>query len=361
MHFNVTVDNRTPFSVGQFVIPDRHGQEALIVVMSATFEAKPGHPVEIAAEQAPIRDTDEYRGDPESSSTIYEGDVVPIKPFVDVLVNGFAFAPGGRPVTSVPVEVAVGDVKKTLTVMGDRTWTAGQASSPKPFVTLPLIYERAYGGTTEAGQVDIRNPVGVGHKGATSRDPDVETEVPNIEYPGQPVTNTLSRVDPAGLGPIGRYWKPRSDFAGTYDKAWEESRFPMLPLDFDERHYQAAPPDQQSKTIRGGEGVHVVNMSPSSVWRFRLPKLEVPMHVLHDDRQELRAPRLDTVVLEPHDSRVTMTCRLCLPNRRNTAALREVIVGHVHPGLLKARRLGKVYIDPRGLDGTDTRTPLFRA
>jgi hypothetical protein len=360
MQFNVVLDTRTPFTVGQFVIPDRHGQEVLVVVLSATFEVKSATEIDIAAAQAPIRPVDEHRGDPAASSPVYEGDVTPTKPFVDVLVNGFAFAPGGRPAESVPVEIAVGDVKKTLLVWGDRNWAVGHASAARPFVQMPIIYERALGGTTPTGEVDVRNPVGVGYKGATSADPDVRTEVPNIEYPGQPVTTRLSRANPAGLGPIGRAWKPRSDFAGTYDKAWLDSRFPLLPLDFDERHYQAAPPDQQSKTIRGGEPVHIVNMSPTAVWQFRLPLLDVPMHLLYDDREERVAPRLDTVLFEPHDRRVTMTSRLALLHHRSSAVLREIVVGHVQRGLLKARRLGKVYLDHRGLDGLDTRPPLFR-
>ena len=49
---------------------------------------------------------------------------------------------------------------------------------------------------------------------------------------------------PMALGPVGRGWRPRLSYAGTYDQHWIDEVFPFLPADFDDRYYQAAPEDQ---------------------------------------------------------------------------------------------------------------------
>lgn len=360
MAINVLVDNRTPFGAEQFVIADKHGQETLLLVVSATFLARGRALVEVADEQVPVHPEDVPRADPATSSPVYESDITPFKPAVDVIVvHARAHAPGGKRARQVPVQLTVGDIDKTLLVSGDRVWAAREPTRPVEFDDLPIIYERAYGGTTAAGKADMRNPIGVGYQGATSADPSILTEVPNVEYAAQLITRRTSHPVPAGFGAIGRAWKPRSDFAGTYDQAWIDHRFPLLPLDFDDRHNQCAPLDQQSRTIRGGELVRTVNLSPDGVWAFRLPTLDLPVHLQFDDRQELVRPRLDTIMLEPTMHRVSMVSRLALQTVRNTGALREIIIGHLQPGFLKARRLRKLYIDHRGLDGSDLRRPLF--
>ncbi len=352
--FAAAIDNRTPFAAESFVIPDPDGQEALLLVMSASFQAA-GAELLVAEQQAPIRSADEHRKDPANSSTIHESVIALHKPFVDVLVNGHAYAPGGQPVQQVPVRLTIGDVDKLLLVTGDRHWSMGLPSSAQPFVKLPIIYERAFGGTSERARVEPRNPIGVGFDGAISQDPEILTEVPNVEYPQQTMSIRGGGL-PAGLGPVGRGWKPRIDFAGTYDQCWLDTRWPLLPVDFDPRHYQAAPVDQQSRAIRGGEDAVLVNMTEDGVWGFRLPVLDVPVHLLYDDRQELASLRMDTVVLEPDDRRVTMISRVVVNTVRNTGALRQVVLGHVLPSWLRAIAQRKRYI---GRDGTDRRRPLY--
>jgi len=346
--FNTALENRTPFEATTFVFPDTEGQEVLLIVMAATFAAKDGGKLELADEPSPIRSSDEYRGDPARSSTRFEADVALVKPFVDVIVNGHAYAQGGVETRQVAVSLTVGDVDKTLLVSGDRTG-AGRASA---FTKMPIIYERAFGGTDDKGRLDQRNPVGVGYHGARSADPTVQTTVPNVEYQG--------RTEPAGFGPVGRGWKPRIDFAGTYDAAWLDKQWPLLPTDFDPRHYQAAPLDQQSRPLRGGEDVRLVNMTPNGTWRFKLPKLDVAVRLLYENRHQVAALSMDTVLLEPDSYRVTLTSRLRVLTVRNSGVLREVVLGHVTRGWLRARAARKFYIDYSGADGTERHRPTFQ-
>ncbi len=353
MSFQAALDNRTPFEAASFVVPDPQGQEVLLVVVIAVFHAPGGRSLELAPEQREVRIEDEYWGDPATSSPRYENDLALFKPFVDVLVNGSAHAPQGQPARQVPIEVSVGDVRKRLVVHGERVWAALEPTRAIPFVTMPVIYERAFGGQAERGRAEPRNPVGIGLHGAKPHDPAIMSHVPNVEYPRAALSHRGSRSRPAGLGVIGRGWTPRIGFAGTYDQLWLDAHWPLLPPDFDPRYHQAAPEDQQSSTIRGGEPGHIVNMTPEGVWRFRLPVLDIPVRLLYEDRQDQAPLRMDTVMLEPDDYRITLTCRLTIQTQRKRGPLREVVLGHVRRGWLRARAERKVYIDHSGLDGTD--------
>ncbi len=362
--------NHTPFSVSTFAVLDKHAHQFDVVVVSATFEALPGKPVRLADEASPVRDADEYFGEPGLSSVRYEGEIALEKPFVDVLVNGRALAPRGRSVERVTVSMSVGDVHKELQVSGDRYWRPGVVhvvpSAPKPFESVPIIYERAFGGTdTRASDLakhvgDPRNPIGVGFQGAVSQDPEIETGVPNVEYPSQLLESTKDRPDPAGLGVVGRNTVPRVGFAGTYDDVWMAEQRPLLPGDFDPRHYQAAPRDQQSATIRGGERVEIRNMTPEGVWQFTLPTLNVPLRFWPANWSNTPVLRMDTVLLEPDAYRVTLVARASIRVLRNKAPLEEVILGQVNAAWWRARVQGKTFVDRRGTGQRNTRVEAFR-
>ncbi len=362
MSYMVLLNNRTPFSAEDFVFPDQEGQEIVLVVLSATFQGlNATSPLELADQQMPVRSTDEYNGNSELSSIRYEADVALDKPFVDVLINGSAYAPNQRPSAIVPIKIAVGDVRKELIVSGDRFWRTGplgiSPSSPKPFLTMPIVYERAFGGVDRSSAdpkdhaVEQRNLAGLGFRGAVSYDATIHTEVPNIEYPHFRQTRRSDTPKPAGLGVIARGWQQRICFAGTYDKQWLEEQWPFLPLDFDSRHYQAAPLDQQSNTVQGGEVVSLLNLTRDGIWSFHLPILNVPVRLHYDNRREKLCVRLDTVLIEPDFYRVTLTCRVTIKTQRNNGMLREVILGRVSPGWLRASKKGKKYINYIGNHG----------
>jgi hypothetical protein len=361
MSFQTALHNRTPFSVAKFVLPDRDGQEIVLVVVAATFEAGPGGNLQLADAQQPVRPADVHRGDPATSSVRYEADIALVKPFVDVLINGSAFAPGGRPVPSVSVEISIGDLRKELVVSGDRFWRAGPfgatVSSPKPFVTLPIVFERAFGGADDrvADQtrivVEARNPVGVGLNGVRSRDPSVESELPNVEAPSARMVSKSDRPAPAGFSAVGRGWLPRISYAGTYDSDWLAQRWPLLPADFDDRFNQCAPADQQTRMLRGGEPVRLLNMTPNGNWTFQLPSVNVPVTAIYDGRDAALELKLDTVMIEPDARQVTLTSRVAIATVRNRGLLRELAVGHVSRGWLRSRTQAKRFADAAGTGG----------
>ncbi|NVJ20717.1 DUF2169 domain-containing protein [Myxococcus sp. AM011] len=112
------------------------------MVLAATFEASRA-PLHLADEQAGIRLTDSHVGVPGQSSVRFTHELALFKPLVDVIINGSAYAPGGRPAERVSVEVRVGDVQKSLWALGHRVWAAGSLTRPLPFTKMPLLWERA--------------------------------------------------------------------------------------------------------------------------------------------------------------------------------------------------------------------------
>jgi hypothetical protein len=359
MAFDVWLENRTPFDAATHVQADADGQEVLVVMLSASFERQRDGRLVPAAEQLPVAFADVPWGDPALSSTRYEADIAPVKPGVEVIVNGSAHAPGSRAATEVQVGLKIGGIRKVLTVTGDRARAAGGYSAPQPFERMPIVWERAFGGTPADGQAEMRNPVGIGHRGAVSADPEVRSEAPNVTYPGEPANGPSDRPMPAGFGAVGRGWKPRIGFAGTHDQAWIDSQWPLPPRDFDPRHNFCAPADQQIEELAPGATVSLVNLTPDGRWDFRLPRIAAPLRLVFDDRVEETAFTPDTVLIEPDLRRVTLKARRAFVTRRNVPKLREIVFGHVSPVWLNARRKRKAYVNPLGGDGTLRELPVW--
>ncbi|UXH78778.1 DUF2169 family type VI secretion system accessory protein [Roseateles amylovorans] len=342
--FDVELVNRTPFAALSHVQIDGAGQEVLVIVLCATFAAGDQHEDEddgrlgLAAIQDPVRFVDEPRADPAFSSTAFESDIAPLKPRVDVLVHGHAHAPSGRAVGQIEVALRLSSIHKRLRVTGDRQSKNGR---PAPFERLPLVYERAFGGTTAKGECCLENPVGIGFRGAASADPTVGSAWPNIEH-----AEAAHRFDspvPAGFGIVARHWAPRLSLAGTYDAHWLDEVWPLPPGDFDPLFNQSAPLDQQIDRVTGGESVEIQHMTPSGRWHFRLPRLDVPIHLVHADHVERVPTRIDTVAIHTDRRTVTLKARVAIPRIRNRPPLLAVVLGHATPGWLLARQRLKVW------------------
>jgi hypothetical protein len=350
--YAMQIVNQTSLAAGCHVLMDQHHRQFVVVVVSAAFEIRPGTAPRLADELPPIRAADVYYGEPGLSSVRYEADLALEKPAVDILVNGRAVAPGGRKAEKIRVSVAVGGWRKELLVTGDRHWRLGSIpSSPEPFETIPIVYERAFGGIDKRPSnlakhySDPRNPIGIGFQGAASPDPTIQSAVPNVEYSSGQMSSILDRPAPAGFGVVARNWQPRVRFAGTYDDAWKAQQCPQLPLDFDARFYQAAPADQQISLVQGGEPVETINLTPEGTWRFTLPTLDVPVCLRYSDRRESASLRIDTVLLEPDSYRLTLTARARIPILRNRAPMKEIILGRSSPAWWRARLQYKAFVD----------------
>src|ERR1700682_5907398 len=162
--------NRTPFAAGFFLAADPDGRESVYTIVKGTFSLNPK--VSPAEKQVPVTYREEYLGEPGQSSIRGPSDVSLMKPGTDVLLQGSAYAPGGRQAQRTAVSLSVGPIRKTVGVIGDRVWESGllgaKSSPPLPFEKMPLVWERAFGGVdrVDRGTIDAdeRNPVGTGFR-----------------------------------------------------------------------------------------------------------------------------------------------------------------------------------------------------
>jgi hypothetical protein len=349
------IENTTPFAVATFGMLDAQAREYVVLIINASYEARPGGVLTIAQEQLAVTPVDLHWGDPAATSIRVPGQMALAKQAVDLIVTGHAVAPRGRAVTEMQIGVRMGDVRKALVVCGDRFWKSGVAgrrpSSPRPFERMPVVYERAFGGgalASRATAFEPRNPVGVGLEGAAV-DQSIQTELPNVEYADDRQLSPGERHRPAGLGAIGPAWQPRVGFAGTYDAAWLERQAPLLPEDFDSRFFQVAPPDQQCRRpVKAGDLVQVAGMTPEGQWELSLPALDVPVTLLYRDRVEQVSASIDTVHLEPDRYRIHLSARRAIPVLLNRAPLGQILLGTLSPARLRARAARKVYRTNKG-------------
>lgn len=318
-------ENETPF--GALAVPsaDREGVDLLLIVVAAQFELpEPGSDesrLRLSTTQEPPPMAEEYVGEPGQSSIRRDGQAAYTKPATDVYVCGDACAPKGRAVTEMNVNIRVGPCAVDLLVRGDRVWQRSalgvRPSAPAPFVKVPLVWERAYGGVAKSSTprrpvFEARNPIGCGLQ--TDGHDAIGKPVPNIEDPRQPLSRLADRPRPVGVGPIARHWQPRVSHVGTYDDAWKRRRAPLWPVDFDERFFCSAPSYlQASPHLRGGELVALQGLHPDGLIRFRLPVLRLRSFSQFLGGTTPSDPVLDGVLIETDVHRLTMYYRASVP------------------------------------------------
>lgn len=327
--------NSTPFGASIVILPDAEGVDTLYLAVRAVFSIQRGEP--IAGEPATPRVGDAHWGDPASSSVRYPGEVHLQKPSTDVILVGHAWAMGGRAVPTVDAALAVGAVRKVIRVFGEREWRGAldaRIGAPAPFEKMPLVYERAFGGTVEldsatsAATVEPRNPVGMGFARRSGTGEITARKLPNLEDPANLIADPRSRPPPAGFGAIAPAWEPRRLRAGTYGERWRKSRAPFLPADFDARFFNAAHPDLICKGhLQGGEEVSALHVTPAPLLRFRLPvcRFDVRVHV----RGAVFAPPLllETVLIEPDEDRLSLLFRGALRCDKDVLRISRVDLG----------------------------------
>jgi hypothetical protein len=307
--------NNTPFVADIFLLPDRRGVDMLCIVVKATYDIE--SEVRISDNQQPIIMEDTYWGKPGESSLKYPAELHPEKPGTDVILIAEACAPEGRIVTEMFAGISAAGRKRIMKVSGDRYWKKGmltmKPSEPEPFKRMPIIYEKAYGGTHVIDEKEVIilseqiNPIGMGFAGKRDSRELEQTSVPNIEDPECLMKSPSDKSRPVGCGAIAPEWHPRVSYAGTYDEVWQRERSPLLPDDFDPLYYHAAHPDFIfPDRLKGGEPFVISGMSPQGRKVFNLPQDEPKIGVDITGRFEAAKAFIRTVLLEPTDDRISI-------------------------------------------------------
>lgn len=321
-------DNATPFDAQITTAFDKAGHEVVVLAIKASYDFPQtgGTPV-LAASQEPLLTADVFGPDPATDAPVFENDFAPFKPRCDILCHGPAMAPGARAVTGLNVGLRLGHWSKAFSVTGARIWLrAGlghRVSDPRPFVTQPITYDHAWGGSEPLPGDPARaatceeNPVGLGYY-PDRRDLD-GAPLPLTAEHGKVIADSIGPHRPMAFGPLGRNWLPRRTYAGTYNDRWTETRMPFPPQDFDELYNQAAPPDQQIPYPAGGEPVELVNLTPEGRLRMTLPRERIVVRFRRRAgavRQKI--PNLDTVLF------LTEARKLCLTWRSRFVTERDI-------------------------------------
>ena len=267
-------------------------RDCFTVIAKATCDLVPGGPAVLrAAADAPEGERFEDFGG--AASCVYPTDFALYKVRADVVLTGHACAPKGA-VTTMEAHLAFGSegnsFSRGVVVLGDRRWEAGLAaarpSAPEPFVRMPLIHARAFGGK----KCDA-NPVGTGFPDRMRRGPAL---LPNLEDPGRRLRTPNQTAEPACFAPIPRSWKDLWASRGSRRAVW-----PCFPEELDWTLFQAAPPAQQLAFLRGDEAFEIAGMRRDHpVLTGSLPGIRARAVVVRRGDPEEIALRLDTVVFD---------------------------------------------------------------
>jgi hypothetical protein len=332
---------------------DVAGREHLVVAIKAAWSIPlPGQRPKPLPPQ-PLVQADEYYGEPGFSAFRYGSDFPRFKARCDVLFDACAHSPDGQPVKELIAGWSVGELRKVVRVVGDRRWEkllgVFHLTKPKPFVSMPLHYGLAFGGSRyyqrgekQMGESLQENPAGAGWAGVRTIGQMNGAPAPNLEDLQDPISGMRGHR-PIAFSGIGRDWLPRRKYCGTYDDAWLRDVFPFLPKDYDERFHQCAPKDQQMAYPKGGELVTLLNMmAERPKVRFRLPRLDnLKVRVLRTDYSHVTLDALpDTLFFEPDAGRFSVVWRVSTPLKRRIQEIGSIAVGPVDPAWWAAKITG---------------------
>lgn len=330
------IENTTAFAVERAWVRDLQGAEVWLVAVKGLFEIYDNDHLELTAEQESVNLAPRFRDPNKPSSLLADTDLPHQKIATDILIEGQAYAPAGQAVSYVDVRLDVEHhFSKTLRVFGNRQWyrtfMAFAISAAEPFVQMPLIWEKAFGGSAgNSGATDYaweaRNPVGCGF--ATRAEQVENMPLPNIELPQQLIEDWRQRPTPAGFAPIAGHWATRLQHAGTYDAHWERERHPLLPLDFNPRFYQAAPADQQTTGfLNGGERIQCCNMSPQGPLSFRVPRIALLVDTFFASGKKItQRPVMHSLTIKPDKSQVAIVWHTYLQCHADAFMLTKSVV-----------------------------------
>jgi hypothetical protein len=344
-----SIINLTPYAVGAYTGKDAEGKPMFVAIVKASFTWQDDGTV-VPTAPAPLQQQDAFAGEPACSGILMASDSSPPKPRVDVLLQGaLAFS---SPVSEADVAMRVGTrLRKTVRVFGARFWLPGLVhdmvpSKPQPVDGLPIAWELSFGGSDaqDTRATELRNPAG---SGVTRRPAELQGKrAPSFEDGSALIKSNNDRPAPRGFGAIAAHWQPRCKLAGTYDEAWQASRAPLSPTDFDPAYWNVAPEDQQLPDYQPGEEVRLHNMTERGTDVFVLPDLDVP--VLFSARENVLQTQaeVDTIIIEPRDRRVSLVARASFSPRPNLLGMGQVVVGQPTSACVRALESGKAYRVP---------------
>ncbi len=286
-------------------------RHSLTVMAKGTFRLLPGGIATMVPNGEALRiDGDRHIADDIEKSLEYTSDFAIYKPKTDLLFKGQCHTPNGEAQTACKVSFGLDGDLQNLMVIGDRQWQSDllpgkSMTAPQPFSRMPLCYENSFGGDGFDA-----NPVGKGHN----------NNLPNIEHPDFIITSPGDRPQPEGFAPLHSLWQPRRAKMGTFNKQWEEHRWPWFPEDMDWSLFNAAPPAlQRSGYLKGDETLVMENLHATIPnYRCQLPALRSRCFINAGDQEKLAEFKevkleLDTLWVDGDEEILVLVWRGIIP------------------------------------------------
>lgn len=303
--------NNNEREIQKIVLPGQtpEGNYILGVLVKRTYDIIPNQVCVRADKDNKLIAGDIHYGDPMNSTVEFEADFVPFKLATDVVLNGKIYAPEGNSVESLVASLFVGNHRKDIVVTGDRFChyqknSVPVFSDPKPFTTIELRYENAYGGIDIYSDPDMqclypRNHLGRGFVIKNTKKTVDNLQLPNIEAPLDLLTperlcaehfmNWERQPISEGFGWISKLWRPRALLAGVMpaDRPVEQELRRIysqaVPTEQQELYAQTELPDMDFHFfsgasqgmvlpfLKGDERIGAVNLLPDGDLHFKLP------------------------------------------------------------------------------------------
>jgi hypothetical protein len=324
----VELVNRTPLAADLVVTDLQNGGPRLgILVAKATYTVAADGQCALDAE-APLAI---LADDEETELGLLPRDDLPREDDAfEVILLGRAHAPNGQSALRTKVRLQIGHEVRELAVWGDRVWNGqGKGASigdPAPFTSLPLTWDRAFGGRSEieidresfVTLDDPRNPAGRGFDPTERakqigkllsaprgypRAPEVRP-LPNLEDPAQLIRAWSDAPRPAcwATVPMDTWLHVERGIANP-----GQPDDPSLELTPGIHH--RAHPDLVLPRPAAGAVVQVDGVRPDGLWRFELPRLRVLVDFIVGDTrgQDELVPHM--LLLLPEERRFVLLLR----------------------------------------------------
>lgn len=309
---------------------DRFG----IVVAKATYKFDNQGNVEIDTQEPfPL-----FGNDEKTELGLLPRDDFPRKDSVfEVILLGSAFAPRGKSTESMTVSLTVGKHKRKIVVFGDRQWIRDSISKdkaviskPKLFTSMPLTYERAFGGSCEVfldkdSPVTVADPInrsgrgfdfeaiikGISEQFYTAKGYPIFDKtrcLPNVEHSDQLIKKWDDVPTPACWATVpmdtGIHAKRSMDISKININQDDPlgSDFPTsLPLD--KGVFHRASPEWIIDLPQKGAQIILEGLTPEGILKFALPSLRIFMDYVVGDRSGVRELSPQMLVLLPDEKR----------------------------------------------------------
>jgi len=244
----------------------------------------------------------------------------------EVILLGKAYVPEAhRPAPATMVSLTVGSVERELLVVGDRHWAEGGSvmTEPDPFETMPLTWDRAFGGTAEVEiddgsfveVADPKNRDGRGFDAEAAADGlgeifetpggyprlDRQRRLPNLENPDKRIQSPDDSPDPVCWATLPMTSGLRMQ--RIVDDIPEDELTSQRLVQEDKILYRAHPewiipvPSPEARVV-------LRNATPSGLLSFHLPLLSVVFDYINGGPTATRPLPPQVLVLEPEEVRV---------------------------------------------------------